>query len=80
MFGWGLNMFGQTITAVASEAPAADAADRARSRSRSMRSALVITHLLRDYMKRHNWHTLGIAALLPRIFGAAVTARISDRA
>ena len=34
--------------------------------------ALLLTHLLRDYMRRHRWHTLRIAALLPRVLGASV--------
>jgi LytS/YehU family sensor histidine kinase len=32
--------------------------------------ALVFTHFLRDYMKRHEWQLLSIPAILPRIFAA----------
>jgi two-component system sensor histidine kinase AlgZ len=34
--------------------------------------ALVCTHLLRGYMKRHGWQTLGVGALLPRILAAGI--------
>src|SRR6185436_9406971 len=34
--------------------------------------ALLLTHLLRAYMKRRRWHTLRIAALVPRALVASV--------
>jgi hypothetical protein len=34
--------------------------------------ALLLTHLLRQYIKRHHWETLRIAALIPRVLAAAV--------
>jgi two-component system sensor histidine kinase AlgZ len=33
--------------------------------------ALVLTHLLRDYVKRHHWQTLSIGALLPRLLAVS---------
>ncbi len=72
ILGWGLNAFGQTITAVASEGPA-PTLQIAIEVTAVNALAFAYTHLLRDYMKRNNWQNLGVAALLPRIFGAALT-------
>ena len=72
LIGWGFNAFAQTITAVASEVPASTL-QIAIEVSFVNALAFAYTHLLREYMKRNQWQTLGVAALLPRIFGAALT-------
>lgn len=72
LIGWGFNAFAQTITAVASEVPASTL-QIAIEVSFVNALAFAYTHLLREYMKRNRWQTLGVAALLPRILGAAVT-------
>ena len=71
LFGWGLNIFGQTVTGMSREnaAPTLHIALEVVSLNLV---ALLLTHLLRDYMRRHRWHTLKIAALLPRVLGASV--------
>jgi hypothetical protein len=71
LFGWGLNIFGQTLTALTprNDAPTLRVALEVASLNLV---ALLLTHLLRDYMKRRHWHTLRIAALLPRVAIASV--------
>ena len=71
LFGWGLNIFGQTVTGMSREnaAPTLHIALEVASLNLV---ALLLTHLLRDYMRRHHWHTLKIAALLPRVLVASV--------
>jgi hypothetical protein len=71
LFGWGLNVFGQTVTGMSREnaAPTLHIALEVLSLNLL---ALLLTHLLRDYMRRHRWQTLKIAALLPRVFIASV--------
>jgi hypothetical protein len=71
ILGWGFNASSQTYSAVANElgAPTAQIAIEVASLNAL---ALVFTHLLRGYMKRHGWQTLGVAAMLPRAFGAAL--------
>jgi sensor histidine kinase YesM len=71
LLGWGFNAFSQTYSAVENGlgAPTAQIAIEVGSLNAL---ALIFTHLLRDYMKRHGWQTLGVAALLPRAFGAAL--------
>jgi two-component system sensor histidine kinase AlgZ len=71
LFGWGLNIFGQTLTALSphSDAPTLRVALEVASLNLV---ALLLTHLLRDYMKRRQWHTLRIAALLPRVVIASL--------
>ncbi len=71
LIGWGFIVFGQTLTAVASEVPASTLRIGLEVSFVNV-LALVYTHLLRDYMKRNRWQTLGIARLLPRIFGASL--------
>lgn len=71
LFGWGFITFGQTLTAVASEVPASTLRIGIEVAIVNL-LAVMYTHLLRGYMKRHRWQTLGITPLLPRIFGAAV--------
>lgn len=70
LLGWGLNAFSQTYSAIANglDAPPAQITLEVVALNSL---ALVYTHLLRGYMKRHGWQTLGIAALLPRVFAAA---------
>jgi len=71
LFGWIFNTSAQTLTALSGDIPAP--AVRLASEIAVMNAAgLGYTHLLRNYIKRHHWHTLGIARLLPRIFGAAL--------
>ena len=71
LFGWGLNTLGQTLTAMSRD----DAAQRVEMALTVQIAlevaslnllALLLTHLLRDYMTRHRWHSLRIAALVPR--------------
>ena len=76
LFGWGLNAFGQTITAMSRydaaptlQVPTLQIALEVVSINAL---ALLSTHLLRAYMKRHRWHTLRIAALVPRALVASV--------
>ncbi len=71
LFGWGLIAFGQTLTAVASEVQASTLRIAIEVSFVNV-LAVVYTHLLRGYMKRNRWQTLGIARLLPRIFGASL--------
>jgi hypothetical protein len=71
LFGWGFIVFGQTLTGIASEVQASRPQIFIEVLSVNA-LALVYTHLLRDYMKRHRWQTLGIRRLLPRIFGASI--------
>jgi hypothetical protein len=70
LFGWGLNAFGQTVTAMSRENPAPTLHIVLEVGSMNL-FAMLLTHLLRDYMKRHRWHTLPIAALIPRVLAAA---------
>ena len=71
VLGWGFNAFSQTYSAVANDiaAPTVQIAVEVASLNAL---ALIFTHLLRGYMKRHDWHMLGVAAMLPRAFGAAL--------
>lgn len=71
LFGWGLNVFGQTVTAMSREAPAPTLQTALEVLALNA-VALLLTHLLRDYMRRHGWHTLRIAPLVPRVLGASV--------
>ena len=71
LIGWGLNAFGQILTAVSGNVAA--------TTLRIVAEVLLInglglaaTHLLRDYMKRHEWQMLSIGALVPRILAASV--------
>src|SRR5688572_17643774 len=71
LFGWGLNIFGQTVSGMSREnaAPTLHIALEVASLNLV---ALLLTHLLRDYMRRRSWQTLKIAALLPRVLVASV--------
>jgi hypothetical protein len=71
ILGWGFIAAAQTLTAVASEVPA-PTWRIAIEVSFVNALALVYTHLLRQYMKQHRWQTLGVPALLPRVFSASV--------
>ena len=71
IFGWGLNTLGQTVTAMSR--------DNAGPTLRVVFEvvsinviALLLTHLLRGYIKRHRWDALRIAALVPRVLVASV--------
>lgn len=70
LFGWGLNAFGQTVTGMSRDNPAPTLHIMLEVGSMNL-LALLLTHLLRDYMKRHRWHALPIAALVPRVFAAS---------
>jgi two-component system, LytTR family, sensor histidine kinase AlgZ len=70
LFGWGLNTVGQTITAMSR--------DNAGPTWRIVFEvvsinviALLLTHLVRGYIKRHRWDTLRIAPLVPRVLVAS---------
>jgi hypothetical protein len=68
--GWGFNAFAQTYTAAGNlQAPPTRLAIEVISINVL---GLILSHLLRNFIKRHDWHTLGIAALLPRIGLASV--------
>jgi hypothetical protein len=71
VLGWGFLAFAQTMTAIGSEVPA-PTLRIALEVSLVNALALTYTHFLRNYMKRHSWQTLGVAALLPRVFAASV--------
>ena len=77
LFGWVFNATGQALTAATNEASASTLPIAIEITALIEIAALnamglVFTHLLRNYIKRHRWHTLGIARLLPRIFGASL--------
>ena len=71
LFGWGLNTFGQTVTAMSRDnaGPTAHIVLEVVSINAL---ALLLTHLLRGYMKRHRWHALNIAALVPRVIVSSI--------
>jgi two-component system sensor histidine kinase AlgZ len=70
LFGWGLNVFGQSLTAVSGNIGATTV--RIVIEALFINGlGLTLTHFLRDYMKRHEWQMLSIPALLPRIFTAS---------
>ena len=71
LFGWGLNIFGQTVSGMSPENAAPTLHIVLEVVSLNL-VALLLTHLLRDYMRRHRWQTLKIAALLPRVLVASV--------
>jgi hypothetical protein len=71
LFGWGLNTFGQTLTAMSGN-NAVSRMQIALEVASLNALALLLTHLLRDYMTRRRWHTLRIAALVPRVLVASV--------
>ena len=71
LFGWGLNAFGQTLTGMSRD-NAAPTLDIALEVATLNLIALLLTHLLRSYMKRHRWHALPMTALIPRVIAAAV--------
>lgn len=71
VLGWGFNAFSQTYSGISNGLNASPVLIAIEVASFNA-LALVYTHALRGYMKRHGWHTLGIPALLPRIVGAAL--------
>jgi two-component sensor histidine kinase len=71
LFGWGLNAFGQTVTGMSRD-NAGPALQIAIEVGLLNLFGLLLTHLLRRYIKRHRWDTLRIAALVPRVLGASV--------
>lgn len=71
VLGWAFNAFSQTYSAVTNGLDASTTKIAIEVASFNA-LALIYTHLLRGYMKRHSWQTLGVAALLPRMFGAAL--------
>jgi len=71
LFGWGLNAFGQTVTGMSRD-NAGPALQIAIEVGLLNVIGLLLTHLLRRYINRHRWHTLPIAALIPRVLGASV--------
>jgi two-component sensor histidine kinase len=71
LFGWGLNAFGQTVTGMSRD-NAAPTWQIAVEVALLNTLALLLTHLLRRYIKRHRWETLRITALTPRVLAAAL--------
>jgi hypothetical protein len=71
LFGWGLNAFGQTVTGMSRDNAAPDL-QIALEVALLNGIALLLTHLLRHYIKRHRWKTLRVAALVPRVIAASV--------
>jgi two-component system, LytTR family, sensor histidine kinase AlgZ len=71
LFGWGLNAFGQIVTGM-SRANAAPTWQIALEVLVLNVTALLLSHLLRHFIRHHRWHTLRITALIPRIFAASV--------
>lgn len=70
VLGWGFNAFSQTYSGILNGVDATPL--RIGLEVATLNTlALIYTHLLRSYIKRHGWHTLSIGALLPRIFAAA---------
>jgi two-component system sensor histidine kinase AlgZ len=70
VLGWGFNAFSQTYSGILNGV-AAPPLRIALEVVTLNTLALIYTHLLRTYIKRHSWHTLSMGALLPRIFAAA---------
>jgi hypothetical protein len=70
-FGWGLNAFGQTVTGMSRD-NAGPTLQIAIEVAVLNVLGLLLTHLLRRYIKRHRWDTLRIAALIPRVLGASL--------
>jgi hypothetical protein len=71
LFGWALNAFGQTVSGMSRD----DAGPTLQIAVEVVvlnAIGLVLTHLLRQYIKRHRWHTLRITALIPRVLAASV--------
>jgi len=70
ILGWGFNAFSQTYSGILNGVAATPL--RIGLEIASLNAlALIYTHFLRNYIKRHGWHTLSIGALLPRMFAAA---------
>ena len=70
LFGWGLNTFGQTVTGMSRD-NAGPTLQIAFEATLLNALALLLTHLLRRYIKRHRWETLRIAALVPRVLATS---------
>jgi two-component system sensor histidine kinase AlgZ len=71
LVGWGLNAFGQIATGM-SRANAAPTWQIAIEVIVLNGTALLLSHLLRHYIRRHRWDKLRIAALIPRALAASV--------
>jgi hypothetical protein len=71
LFGWGLNAFGQTVTGMSRD-NAGPTLQIAFEVAVLNVVGLLLTHLLRHYIKRWRWDTLRIAALIPRVLGASI--------
>jgi hypothetical protein len=70
LLGWGFNALAQTYTAAANFP---EPTPRIVIEVLSVNLlALTFSHLLRNYIRRHGWHTLEIAALLPRVLVACI--------
>jgi len=71
LFGWGLNAVGQTLTGMSrnNAEPTLHIALEVVSLNAL---GLLLTHLLRHYIKRHRWDALPIAELIPRVLAASV--------
>jgi hypothetical protein len=74
LFGWGLlNALGQVLSAMSRDDPAPTAQIIAEVVTLNA-TALLFSHLLRGYIKRHHWNRLRIAALVPRVLAIAIAA------
>ncbi|HEY7638206.1 MAG TPA: histidine kinase [Steroidobacteraceae bacterium] len=71
LLGWGFNAFSQSYSGIGNGLPATPLKIALEVASLNA-LALLYTNFLRGYMKRHGWHTLGIARLLPRVLAAAL--------
>jgi histidine kinase len=71
LFGWGLNAFGQTVTGMSRD-NAGPTLQIAIEVGLLNLLGLLLTHLLRRYIKRHRWDTLRIAALVPRVLVTSI--------
>jgi hypothetical protein len=70
LFGWGINAAAQVFSVAASVQQPLSRIVLEVVLLNAL--ALVCSHLLRQYIKRHDWGTLGIKALLPRMLVASV--------
>jgi hypothetical protein len=71
LFGWAFNTFSLTFSAASNGVPGSTLQIAVQMASLNA-LGLVLTHLLRGYVKRHQWQMLGVGALLPRMFAVAL--------
>lgn len=71
LFGWAFNTFSLTFSAASNGVPGSTLQIAVQMASLNA-LGLVLTHLLRAYVRRHQWQMLSVGALLPRMFGVAL--------